>query len=153
ERTSRRRQLLGPAPDLAHVALMIDDHDVAGDAHLMAVGFMIVERYGGDDARLPRLRDIDDGGAEMILVRNVPDIGMGTCNGDLAGAGEIEMPEPADVVGERSLPINLVHVRFRSPASCRRDYRTLSASWLDYQSSFAPDALMIAVHLGISDLI
>ena len=45
----------------------------------------------------------------MILVRNVPDIGMGTCNGDLAGAGEIEMPEPADVVGERRLSINLVN--------------------------------------------
>ena len=55
ERTPRRRQLLGPASDLAHVALVIDDHDVAGDAHLMAVGFMIVERDGGDDARPARL--------------------------------------------------------------------------------------------------
>src|SRR4051812_18807515 len=56
----------------------------------------------------------------MVLVRNVPDIGMGAGHGDLAGAGEIEMSEPADVVGERRLPINLVHVRFRPPASCLR---------------------------------
>jgi hypothetical protein len=46
----------------------------------------------------------------MILVRNVPDIGMGACHGDLAGTGEIEMSEPADVVGERrSLSFQFVH--------------------------------------------
>ena len=64
----------------------------------------------------------------MILVRNVPDIGMGAGHGDLAGAGEIEMSEPADVVGERRLSINLVHCGFDpqhrvcawpSPSSCR----------------------------------
>jgi hypothetical protein len=56
----------------------------------------------------------------MILVRNVPDIGVGARNGDLTGAGEIEMTEAADVMGKRSLSINLVHVRFRSQASCLR---------------------------------
>jgi hypothetical protein len=45
----------------------------------------------------------------MILIRNVPDIGMGARYGDLAGTGEIEMSEPADVVSERRLSINLVH--------------------------------------------
>ena len=53
----------------------------------------------------------------MILVRNVPDIGVGARDRDLAGAGEIEMTEAADVVSKRSLSINLVHVRFRSQAS------------------------------------
>ena len=38
----------------------------------------------------------------MILVRNVPDIGMGAGDRDLAGAGEIEMSEAADVAGERA---------------------------------------------------
>jgi hypothetical protein len=46
----------------------------------------------------------------MILVRNVSDIGMGACHRDLAGTGEIEMSEPADVVGERRrLSFRFVH--------------------------------------------
>src|SRR5262249_61500469 len=42
ERAPRRRQLLGAAADLAHVALVIADHDVAGDARLVAVGLRIL---------------------------------------------------------------------------------------------------------------
>ena len=46
----------------------------------------------------------------MILVRNVPDIGVGARDRDLAGAGEIEMTEAADVVSKRSrLSFHFVH--------------------------------------------
>jgi hypothetical protein len=60
----------------------------------------------------------------MILVRNVPDIGMGACHGNLAGTGEIEMSEPADVVGQRGLSINLVHTE---NSDRLRDASTLTA--------------------------
>jgi len=107
---ARGRQLLGAATDLAHVALVIDDHDVAHDAHLVAVRVVVVERDGGDDARLARIADIDDRRAEMIRVGDVPDIGMGAADRDLSGAGEIEMTQAADVAGERGLfPIDAIH--------------------------------------------
>ncbi len=102
QRAPRRRQLLGAAPDLAHVALVIDDQDIAGDARLVAVGVVIVERDGGDHARLAWIGDVDDRGAEVIRVRDVPDIGVGADDRDLAGAGKIEMAQAADVTGELS---------------------------------------------------
>src|SRR5262245_59906835 len=58
ERASRGRQLLGAATYLAYVALVVDDHDVARDAHLVAVRVVIVERNGGDHARLARIADL-----------------------------------------------------------------------------------------------
>src|SRR5262249_53735179 len=137
QRAPRGRQLLGAAADLAHVALVVDDHDVARDAHLVAVRVVIVERDGGDDARLARIADIDDRGAEMMRIGNVPDIGMRAADRDLPRPGEIEMPQAADVAGE--------HLAFH----CIHRVRSLRST----QSSLAPEALMIAVHFGISDLI
>ena len=64
ERAADRRQLLGAAAHLAHVALMVDDHDVASDANLVAVRLVIVERDRGHEARLARIGYIDDRGPE-----------------------------------------------------------------------------------------
>ena len=52
---------------------------------------------------LRRIGDVDDRGAELVLVRDVPDIGVAARDAHLAGAGEIEMAEAADVAGERWL--------------------------------------------------
>ena len=53
---------------LGALALVVDDHDVAGDAHLVAVRGRIVERDGCDRARIGGISDIDDRGAEVGLV-------------------------------------------------------------------------------------
>src|SRR5262249_11377283 len=106
-------QLLAAAAGLAHIALVIDDHDVTHNAHLMAVRFVILERDRGDDARLTRIDDIDDGRSQMIRIGNVADKGMRTADRDLPAAGEIEMPQTADVAGKAgSRSVNRVHVRF-----------------------------------------
>src|SRR5262245_63346603 len=102
QRGPRSRELLGAAADLAHVALVVDDHDVARHAHLVAVRVVIVERDGGDDAWLARIADIDDRGAEMMRIGNMPDIGMRAADRDLPRPGEIEMTQAADVAGEVS---------------------------------------------------
>src|SRR5262249_15580175 len=101
ERAARGRQLLGAATDLAHVALVIDDQDVAHDAHLVAVRVVVVERDGSDNARLARIADIDDRGSEMNRVGNGPGISMGAGERGLPRPGEIEMTQAADVTGER----------------------------------------------------
>ena len=36
----------------------------------------------------------------MVLVRDVPDIGVIACDTDLSGAGQVEMSEPADIAGQ-----------------------------------------------------
>jgi hypothetical protein len=63
---------------------------------------VVVERDGGDNARLARIADIDDRRAEMIRVGDVPDIGMRAADRDLPRPGEIEMTQAADVAGEVS---------------------------------------------------
>src|SRR5262249_39669925 len=69
---------------------------------------VIVERDGGDDARPARIADIDDRGAEMMRIGNVPDIGMRAADRDLPRPGEIEMPQAADVAGEH-LAFHCIH--------------------------------------------
>src|SRR5207248_11173262 len=66
-----------------------------------AVRLGIVERDGGDYPRLTRLGDIDNRSAELILVRNVADIGVAARNRDLPRAGKIEMAEATDIAGKR----------------------------------------------------
>ena len=83
--------MLGATADLAHIAFVIDDHDVADDAHLMAMRFIILERDRADDAWLARIGDVDDRRPEMLRIRNVPDERMGAAHRNLAAAGEIEM--------------------------------------------------------------
>jgi hypothetical protein len=91
---------------------VVDDHDITRDAHFVAVRLVIVERDGGDQARLARIGDIDDRGAEMIRIGNVSNKGMGTADRHLPAAGEIEMTQPADVAGELSArAVDRVHVR------------------------------------------
>ena len=121
QRAPRRRQLLGAASDLAHVALVIDDQDVAHDARLVAVGFVVVERDGRHHARVLRVRDVDDRGAALLGVRDMPDIGVRARQADLAGARQIEVAEAADIAGERrSLSFDLAHVEPRFSGVMRR---------------------------------
>src|SRR5438105_3386598 len=62
---------------------------------------MIVERDRCHDARIARIGNIEDRGPEMILVRQMPHIGMTPAHRHLSGTGEIEMPEAAHIAGER----------------------------------------------------
>src|SRR5262249_59432296 len=66
----------------------------------MAVRFVIVERDGGNNARPPRIGDIDDRRSQMIRIGNVADKRMRTADRDLPAAGEIEMPQTADVASK-----------------------------------------------------
>ena len=93
------RQLVGAAADRGRVALMIDDHDVADHARLVAVRRAVVERDGRDHARVRRIGNVDDRGAEVVLVRDVPDIGMRAGDAHLSRAGQVDVSEPADVAG------------------------------------------------------
>ena len=93
----------------------------------------IVERDGRDQARIGRIGDVDDRGAELLLVRDVPDIGVMAGDRDLPGAGQIEMAEAPHIAGERAVrPVDFTHC---------------------YLSIVAPEAFTIAVHFGISALI
>jgi hypothetical protein len=53
----------------------------------------IVERYRRDQPRLRRIGDVDDRRPKVLLVRNMPDIGVVAGDGDLAGARQIEMTQ------------------------------------------------------------
>ena len=94
------RQVVGAAPHLGRVALVVDDHDVADDARLVTVRGRVVEREGRDHFWIARLRDVHDGGAKVALAGQMPDIGIIAHDTDLPRAGEIEMTEPANVAGE-----------------------------------------------------
>ena len=52
-----------------------------------------------DHARIGGIGNVDDRGAEVVLVRDVPDIGVIAGDADLSGAGQVEMAEAADVAG------------------------------------------------------
>src|SRR5260370_32850493 len=97
---------------------MIDSHDVAGHPHLVAVREWIIERHGRDHARLARIGNINDGGAEMIVVGNMPDEGMAVADRDLTCSGEIKMAQAADIAGERRLRQFDIHAG--SSSECRR---------------------------------
>ena len=79
--------LLGAPSDRRRVALVVDQHQIADDTHLVAVRGGIVEGDGGDQARIGRIGDVDDGSAELLLVGDVADIGIMAGDGDLSGAG------------------------------------------------------------------
>ena len=81
---------------------MIDDHDIPRDPHLVAVGSGIGERDGRHAARLARIRDIEDGGAELRTIGDMAHIGVTALHGDLAGSSQIEMANPANIAGERA---------------------------------------------------
>ena len=104
------RHLLGAPPDRRRIALVIDHHQIAGDAHLVAVRGRIVERDGRHQPRIGRIGDVDDRGAELLLVRNVPDISVIAGDGDLPGAGQIEMAQAPHIARQRAArPIDFIH--------------------------------------------
>jgi hypothetical protein len=94
------RQLVGAPPDGGRVALMIDDHDVARDPRLVAVRGGVGERDGRHRARIGGIGHVQDGGAQIGAVGDVAHIGKAARHRHLAGAGEIEMAEPAHIAGE-----------------------------------------------------
>src|SRR4029077_7996740 len=132
---ARGGKLLGAAADARHVALVIDDHHVAHDADLVAVRARIVERDRRDHARMTRIRNIDDGGAEPVLVRDVTHIGVMSRDGDLTGARHVEVREAADFVRACA---GVGHQSSRAPAA----FTTAPAG--------APAACPPAFHWGIS---
>ena len=101
QRAAHGRQLLGAAPDLAHVAFVIDDQDLADAARLVAVRSRIVERDGRDHARIDRIGDVDDRRAELLRIRDVTDVSVTAGHADLPGTGQVEMAEAEDIAGER----------------------------------------------------
>src|SRR5712692_10110696 len=68
---AQARKLLGAAPDGRHVALAVDDHEVAGDPRLVAVRIRIFEKNLRDDSRILRIAHVEYGGAEPLLVGDV----------------------------------------------------------------------------------
>ena len=114
---ARGRQLLGAPPDAAHVAFVVDDHHVADDADLVAVRVRIVERDGRDHARVAGIGDVDDGGAEPVLVGDVAHIGVTARDRHLAGARNVEMREAANLVRQRA-GVGRAHQSSRAPAAC-----------------------------------
>ena len=68
---SKLWQFVGFASDLCHVAFAVDDHDVADHARLVAMRGRIAEIDLRHDARLARVGNIDDAGAQSLLVRQV----------------------------------------------------------------------------------
>ncbi len=103
----RLRQLRGGAVELLALAvempamtLDIGDHQIARHPHLVGVRVMIHRRDLRDDARIGGIADIDDGGA--VRRRHVADIGIAVLDDHLAAAGNVEMPDAADIAGERA---------------------------------------------------
>ena len=130
QRAAHGGHLLGAPPDRRHVALVVDHHDVAGNAHFVAVRGEVADVDCRNHARIGRIGDVEDRGAEIVLIRNVSDKGILAGDGDLAGAGQIEMADAPHIAGERAVrAVNLVHF---------------------YLSIVAPDAFTIACHFGIS---
>ena len=109
---------------------MIDQHQIADNAHLVAVRGRIVDvtvatRRGLAGSAMSTIEV-----PRSLLVRDVPDIGVVAGDGDLAGAGQIEMAQAPHIAGERAVrPVDFVHC---------------------YLSIVAPEAFTIAVHFGIS---
>jgi len=81
------------AAELAEVLLDVDDHQIADDARLVAVRVGLVDRDLAQELRLARIRDVEDRGAEAVLVGDVADVGKPTFDSDLAGARQLEARE------------------------------------------------------------
>src|SRR5262249_34414215 len=69
-------------------ALMVHDHDVVGDAHLVGVPARR-DLDAAEHARAGRIRDIDDGGAARLL--HMAEIERGALDPDLPAAGTVDM--------------------------------------------------------------
>src|SRR4051794_31973270 len=96
QRLARTWQLVGAAANRAHVTLMIDDHDVAHDARLVAVRLPIGEHHLRHDSRVAGIGDVEDRSTKETLAWQMPYIGVLTRNADLSGARQIEMTQAAD---------------------------------------------------------
>src|SRR5207302_254579 len=105
EAAVRVRSLLGRAvdalaPELAHVLLDVDDHQVADDARLVAVRVGLVDRDLGEELGLARIGHVEDRGAEALLVGDVADVGVLAGDVDLPGARQLEARQALHVARE-----------------------------------------------------
>jgi len=117
---------------------MVDHHDVAGDAHFVAMRRRIADLDRGDQARIGRVGHVNDRGAEILLVRNVRDVSVVAGNGDLPAPGRSRWPRRRTL--RAAAPLGLILLIFIFLRSCA-------------YSIVAPEAFTIAVHFGISALI
>ena len=103
----------------------------------------IVERDAAHHARVCRIGDVDDRGAELFFVRDVPDIGVVAGDVDLTRAGQIEMADAPHIAGERAIrPIDFIHRLYSLGLIVFRNR--------DYLSTWAPEALTTSAHFGTS---
>src|SRR6185503_12113055 len=75
------------------ILLAVDDHEIADDASLVAVGTRVLEMVLRNDAGLPRIRHVDDRATQLRAVRDMADVGVPAGNVHLACAWQVEMPE------------------------------------------------------------
>ena len=103
-------QFIGFAADGGHVAFAVDDHQVADHARLVAVRVRVFDKNLRYDARILRIGDVEDAGAELLLVRDVADGAVAAFDIHLAGARQIEMRQAFDVMGKGAgFAVNRVH--------------------------------------------
>ncbi len=98
---TQARQFVGLAADGGHIAFTVDDHQVTDDTRLVAVRIRICDVQLRHDARILRIGDVEYGGAELLLVGDVADVGVVALDVDLAGTRQVEMGQAFDVVGQR----------------------------------------------------
>src|SRR4029077_17818204 len=103
--------------------------------------------HGCHQPRLCRVGDIDNRGAEVLLVRDMPDISVRTGDGDLARAGQVEMAQAPHIAREHAVRIG--H-GFSLRMILSENRFPLFGIMRDYLSTVAPEAFTIAVHFGIS---
>src|SRR5262245_12738063 len=115
----RARQLLSAPPDRRRISLVVHHHQIAGDSHLVAVRSRIVEHYGRHQTRVFRIRDVEDRCTEVLLVRDVPDIGIVARNGHLPRPGQIEVAKPLYIA-----PRSTVFMAFSCACSWRKSILT-----------------------------
>lgn len=90
---------------------MIDDHQIAHHAHFVAMRGRIIERDARYDPWIFGIRNIDNRGAEVLLIGNMADIGVPARDGDLSRAGQIEMTQTPHVA--RQSAVRSFHFRHR----------------------------------------
>ena len=93
--------MFGLAPDSSVVALVIDDHQVAGDPDLVTVRVGIANCNRRNHAWLARVGDVEDRRAKPGCIRDVPDKAKVARDSHLPGAGQVEVAKKFDVFGKR----------------------------------------------------
>ena len=148
KRAARARQRIGAAPDPAHVALMIDHHDIAGHPHLMAVRLRIIDDDARDHDWFARIGDVNDRRTEMLRVGDVPHKSKAVADGDLARSRQIEVRDPADIVSKRGARRFDAHAR-RSSAMQDPAMTAIRTRWASFQAGIAKERVTRRTEYGL----